>query len=167
MTVDTLEREFIRYSKDDINEIIRALDIDSSDATWLTAITTYAAVTDIGESHGMLISMPAVDVLTFEITGYRTGIYRAPGQYPIILLNTEEDILDYDFISNLHPAGDYEIYLWLSEQWEEPTGEDLYYYDAWYRSEVYKDYMPRYVGGPLQWPDLPKSTEEESDDTAE
>lgn len=167
MSIDTHEREIARYSRDDINEIIAELGIVSDDATWLTAITTYASVTDIGENAAMLVSMPAVDILTFEVVGYPTGIYRAPGQQPIILLNAEDDILDYDFISRLHPASDYEIYLWLSEQWEHPTDEELHCYGDWYRSEVYKDHMPRYAGGELEWPDLPKVSEEDTDDTNE
>lgn len=167
MTIDIKERELARYSMDDINQIIEELDIARSDATWLTAITTYASVTEIGARGAMPVGMPAVDVLTFEVVGYPTGIYRAPGQQPIILLNAEDDILDYDFISRLHPAEDYEIYLWLDEPWEHPSGEEMHCFGEWYRSEVHKEHMPRYESGPLQWPDLPKQTEEEIDDTDE
>lgn len=167
MTRDILGRDLARYSMDDIKQIIEELDIARSDSTWLTAITTYASVANIGDDKTMMVSMPAVDVLTFEVVGYPTGIYHAPGQQPVILLNAEDDILDYDFISQLHPAGDYEIYLWLAEPWEQPSGEELYCFGEWYRSEVHKEHMPRYESGPLQWPDLPKITEEDTDDTNE
>ena len=156
----TLMNERIkRYSNDDIKGIIQDEDLTSDDMSYLTAISNFAIVATVpGEKEGKLAGLKPVEIPVFLVYDHYTGIYREPGQYPIIFLNEEASILDYDFISELHPQHDWEVYLWLAHRWSD-ADSDLGIHGEWYRRDVYPDGMTPFTGE-LGWEDRAPVEEE-------
>lgn len=155
-----------RYSAEEIKDIARHENItDREDMSFLCAMNIQPMVVENPKS-GMatLANLRTVSIPVIETEDYLTGIYFEAGQMPIIVINTDISLLDYDFISDLHPVEDSEIYLWLSHPWEvlEEEEEDVGIYAEWYRREVYKDGMRPYDGKTLGWEDsAPRKDEED------
>lgn len=150
-----------RYSKSDILDIISYEGITRDDFTYLCALSTYAMVVDNPNTgDGTLAGLKSISVAVIETDAYPTGYFFELGTEPIIVMNESSSILDYDFISELHPAHDWEIYLWLSCPWH-VTSEPMGIHGEWYRREVYKDGMLPFDGKTLGWEDsAPKQDEE-------
>lgn len=156
-----------RYSKDDINDIIRDEHISSDDFTFLCALSTHATVMEHPHTgQGVLAGMRSVDVVVLESDKYPTGYFFETGQQPVIVINEESSILDYDFISDLHPMHDWDVYLWLTYPWtiaETPIG----IHGEWYRREVYPDGIVAFDGVTLGWEDKNPTDKESNNDQSE
>lgn len=152
-----------RYSKDDILDIIRHEGITRDDFTYLCALSTYAMVADNPNTgEGALAGLKSISVAVIETDAYPTGYFFELGTEPIIVMNESSSILDYDFISELHPAHDWEIYLWLSCPWH-GLNEPMGIHGEWYRREVYKDGMLPFDGKTLGWEDSAPMKDEENE----
>lgn len=148
-----MEERIKKYSRDDIQRIIREEGCTPDEVTYLTALSNFAIVAEIpGFPEPKLAGMMSVDILVFQVSNYPTGIYQAAGQQPIILLNEDWSLLDYDFISDLHTQHDWDVYLWLSEPWTE-TERSFGIHGEWYRRDVYPDGMKAFDGKTLGWED--------------
>lgn len=151
------------YTRTEIQGVIDHEGVGNSDLSFLCALSTYAVVIDnpkTGEAEPL--GLKSISVGVIESHDYPTGIYQSPGQPVFIVINEVDSILDYDFISELHPTHDYEIYLWMSAPWGAP-GTSFGIYGEWYRSDVYKDYMTPYDGTTLGWEDLVPTQDEENE----
>ena len=152
-----------RYSKGDILDIISYEDITSDDFTYLCALSTHAMVADVpNKDEGTLAGLKSISVAVIETDAYPTGYFFEVGNAPIIVLNESSSILDYDFISELHPAHDWEIYLWLSYPWD-AVDAPMCIHGEWYRNEVYKDGMVPFDGKTLGWEDSAPNQDEETE----
>lgn len=150
-----------RYSKGDILDIISYEGISRDDFTYLCALSTYALVVDTPNTEeGTLAGMKSISIPVIETDAYPTGYFFEPGTEPVIVLNEGASVLDYDFISELHPSHDWEIYLWLSYPWD-VVSAPIGIHGEWYRSEVYKDGMMPYNGKTLGWEDSAPTQDEE------
>ena len=156
----TLMAERIRrYSEDDIRRIIRDEMITGDDVTFLTAISNFATVIEVpGVKEGQLLGMRSVDIPVFQVSSVPSGIFKDVGSQTIILINEDSSILDYDFISELHPIHDYDVYLWLDRPWLE-IDSDLGVHGEWYRRDVYPDGMTAF-NGMQGWEDIAPVDEE-------
>lgn len=143
-----LEDRIRRYSADEIKEIGGGKNISPDDITFLTAIHSYALIVD-----GKLFGAKTVDIPVIQTDTHQTGIYKEQGQMPVIIINEEQSILDYDFISALHPLEGADVYLWISHAWVD-VGADLGIHGEWYRRDVYSDNMEKFKELPLTWEDL-------------
>lgn len=160
MSENLLERERIKkYSWNELSQVIEAEQLSYDDMTYLTSISTYAAVTDLGKGRTALAGLSSKSILVFLVAQYPTGVYSEPGISPIIVINEDETVLDYDLVSELHTNHDWEIYLWLSEPWED-NDSNLGIHGEWYRSDVYPDGMKPFDGENLGWEDKNNSVEE-------
>lgn len=152
-----------RYSKDDINNIVSEEGITSDDFTFLCALSNYAMVTEHPYTKkGVVTGMKSVDVVVLQTDKYPTGYFYEPGVQPVIVINEDNTILDYDFISELHPMHDWDVYLWLSHPWtvaDTPLG----IHGEWYRRDTYKDGMLPFNGKTLDWEDRNPNEEEDND----
>lgn len=156
----TLMNERIRrYSEDDIRRITREEEISGEDLTFLTALSNFASVIEVpGEKEPKLANLRTVDIPVFQVYTVPTGIFREQGKQIIILINEDSSILDYDFISSLHPMHDWDVYLWLDRPWLD-IDSDLGVHGEWYRRDVYADGMSPYKDE-LGWEDLAPVEEE-------
>lgn len=153
------ERERIKkYSWDDIRKIVEDEELSYLDMTYLAAISTHAVVIPLDKDLSALAGLKTTSVLVFLVADYPTGIYTSPGDSPIIIINESASVLDYDLVSELHPVHDSEIYLWLSEPWED-VDSDLGIHGEWYRSDVYPDGITPFDGETLGWADQPHTVE--------
>lgn len=143
----TMMAERIRkYSKDDIVSIFEDEEITGDDMTFLTAISNFAMVATVpGQKEGKLAGLAPVDVPVFLVYNHGSGIYQEQGQQPIIILNEEASIMDYDFISEIHPQHDWDVYLWITCRWKE-ADTDFGIHGEWYRRDVYPDGMQPFDG---------------------
>lgn len=158
----TLMAERIRrYSKDDIGRIFEDEEITGDDLTFLTAISNFAMVAEVpGQKEGKLAGLAPVEVPVFLVYNHYSGIYQEAGQQPIIILNEEASIMDYDFISELHPQHDWDVYLWISRPWKD-VDTDFGIHGEWCRRDVYPDGMQPFNGEVRGWEDSAPDTEEE------
>ena len=154
MTTKAGERKR-RYSMDEITNIITSEQLTGDDFDWLCALSTYAVVVDNPVTkNGAIAGMRSVCVTVIHTDMFPTGYFFDAGLEPVIVINDETSILDYDFISDLHPMHDWEIYLWLSHPWAVPE-TPLGIYGEWYRSDTYKDGIMPFDGKTLGWEDQP------------
>lgn len=156
----TLMNERIRrYSEDDIRRITSDEMISNDDLSFLTALSNFASVIEVpGEEKPKLANLRSVDVVVLQVSTVPTGIFREQGKQIIILINEDSSILDYDFISSLHPMHDWDVYLWLDRPWLE-IDSDLGVHGEWYRRDVYPDGMSPFTGE-LGWEDRAPVVEE-------
>lgn len=148
-----MEDRFKRYTRHEVIEIMSSFEYDPEDISFLTAISNYAVVTEIPELDKRNVGwMRTVDVPVVEVPTQPTGIYSQQGQPPMILLNVEQSIMDYDFVSALHPQHDWDVYLWLAYPYTSP---DLLLgvMGEWFRRDVYPDRMRPFNGKELDWED--------------
>lgn len=158
-----------RYSKQDIMDIILHERITREDCTYLCALSPHGMVLDTYvEGVSSLVGMKSISVIVIETEDYITGYFSEPGAEPIIVMNENISVLDYDFISQLHPVHDYEIYLWLTQPWDIEDIVDGMEIDSlvgnlgeWYRRDVYKDGIMPYDGKLLGWADTNADGSEE------
>ena len=157
----TLMNERIRrYSEDDIRRITRDEMISNDDLSFLTALSNFASVIEVpGEKEPKLANLRTVDIPVLQVTTVPTGIFREQGKQIIILINEDSSILDYDFISSLHPMHDWDVYLWLDRPWLD-IDSDLGVHGEWYRRDVYPDGMSPFTGE-LGWEDRAPVDEED------
>lgn len=154
-----------RYNAEEIKDIAKHEDITGIDGmTFLCALNMQPMIVEY-PSPGMatLANLRTISIPVIETEDYLTGIYSEAGHMPIIVINADRSIMDYDLISDLHPVKDSEIYLWLSHPWEELEEEDLGIYGEWYRRIVYKDGMRPYDGTTRGWEDQPPTSYEETE----
>ena len=156
----TLMNERIRrYSEDDIRRITRDEMISNDDLSFLTALSNFATVIEVpGEEKPKLANLRTVDIPVLQVSTVPTGIFREQGKQIIILINEDSSILDYDFISSLHPMHDWDVYLWLDRPWLD-IDSDLGVHGEWYRRDVYADGMSPFTGE-LGWEDRAPVDEE-------
>lgn len=154
-----------RYNAGEIKDIARHENITGrDDMSFLCAMNIHPMVVEHPSSgKATLANLRTVSIPVIETDDYPTGIYFEPGRMPIIVINSEISILDYDFISDLHPVQDSEIYLWLSHPWEDIEEEALGIYAEWYRREVYKDGIMPFDGKTLGWEDSAPGGDEENE----
>ena len=149
-----------RYSGDDIRRITREEGISSEDLTFLTALSNFASVIEVpGSEEPKLANLRTVDIPVIQVSTVPTGIYREQGKQIIIVINEDSSILDYDFISSLHPMHDWDVYLWLDRPWLD-IDSDLGVHGEWYRRDVYADGMSPYKDE-LGWEDQAPVDEED------
>lgn len=155
MTSSHEERKRL-YTRSEIAELVDSEELeDSDDYTWLCALSTYAMViSNNGIGGSAFAGLKTICIPVIHTDTHQTGYYFEPGQEPIIVINEDRSILDYDFISELHPVHESEVYLWLSDPWTEPDIH-LGVHGEWYRSDTYKDGIERFNGKSLDWEDLP------------
>lgn len=156
----TLMNERIRrYSEDDIRRITREEEISDEDLSFLTALSNFASVIEVpGIKEPKLANLRAVDIPVLQVYTVPSGIFREHGKQIIILINEDSSILDYDFISSLHPMHDWDVYLWLDRPWLD-IDSDLGVHGEWYRRDVYPDGMSPYKDE-LGWEDRAPVDEE-------
>lgn len=156
----TLMNERIRrYSEDDIRRITRDEMISNDDLSFLTALSNFASVIEVpGSKEPKLANLRTVDIVVLQVSTVPTGIFREQGKQIIILINEDSSILDYDFISSLHPMHDWDVYLWLDRPWLE-IDSDLGVHGEWYRRDVYPDGMSPFTDE-LGWEDRAPVEEE-------
>lgn len=136
-----------QYNKYEVVSLLHTEKITADDFTYLTALQTYGAVSDEG-----LTGFKCVDIKVAAVDEYPTGFFFEQGKELLLVINEEKSILDYDFISRLHPIEDADIYLWLSHKWAD-VGSDLGIHGEWYRRDVYPDGI-RPFQDKLGWEDL-------------
>lgn len=155
-----MEERMRRYTQNQIGNILKQEGITPDDMTFLTAISNYAIVVEVpGQDEGKLAGLKATDVPVFEVSGYPSGIWQEDGKQPIILLNTDTSIMDYDFVSELHPQHDWDVYLWMDVPWVSAK-ESFGIMGEWYRRDTYPDGFKPFDGQSLGWEDLPPNEEE-------
>lgn len=159
-----MEDRLRRYSKDDINNIVDELELDSDEFTYLSALPVHPLVFEIeGTDAASLAAIKTVSIPVIETHSHTTGVFSEAGYSPIIVLNQPEVIMDYDFISEIHAVKDCDVYLWLSYPWEDREAP-LSIYGEWCRRETYKDGFTPYNGKFLGWEDSPPIQEEDNND---
>lgn len=151
--------EIYRYNEDEIREIIDSEATDYQDVSFLTALSTFGGVADLGEGEARFGWVKPVAVLVIETTDYQTGIFKQHGALPILVLNIDQVVMDYDFISAVHTTTEADIYIWSAVPWSDVTS-DLGVYGEWYRRDVYKDGMKPFEGTQT-WEDLPPTSYDE------
>lgn len=135
----------MKYTAREIAAIIIHENVTPEEYGFLTAVSAYGMVgknpaTGVTEAVGI----KPVDVVTYNTDKYPTGIFRELGRPPIIVLNDEDSILDYDFISELHPMHDWDIYLWADTPYIK-AGTDIGIFGEWYRRDYYPDGIEPFV----------------------
>lgn len=158
-----------RYTKAEITSIIASEQLVPEQFSWLCALSTSAMVINQPDStYGIMAGLRSVCVVVIEVDSYPTGIYYETGEDPVIIINTDSSILDYDFISELHVMHDWEVYLWTAFPWT-IVDAPVAIYGEWYRSDTYKDGITPFSGKELGWEDLPPASddEEETHDNSE
>lgn len=166
MTTMTADR-FRRYTRDEVRRIMAEQGYSIDDLTYLTSVSNYAMVSEMPshnpkEMNSYAAWMRSVDVAVLEISDYATGIYQEAGQAPMILLNTETAVMDYDFVSELHPQHDWDVYLWVMFPYT-ISDMPLVVMAEWFRRDVYPDNMSKYTEGELGWEDRREDSEEDDD----
>lgn len=138
MTEALKERDRItRYTPDEARRIFSMEGTGPDDASYLAAIMIDMMVHKEEESsEGQLIGMPTKSIRVYETAIGSTGYVHVPGLIPIIIIN-EDEMLDYDLISNLHPTKDAHVYMWMTAPYE--SDHDIQLYNIWYRDETYPD----------------------------
>lgn len=153
MTTTTMEDRIKRYNYDDIRKIFSNEGLSSDDMSFLCAISNYAAMYEVpGEEEPKLGHILTSEVPVFVVDDAESGIFFKKGSQPVIILNPTRSVMDYDFISHLHPQNDWDVYLWLDVPWS-ATEEDLGVYGEWYRRHVHKDGIEPF-DGTLGWADI-------------
>lgn len=154
-----------RYTKDEINNIIRHERIvGNEEFSFLSAMNAQPFVGEDPHTKETVFGfLKTITVPVIETEDFGTGYFFEQGHAPLLVINAELSVLDYDFISELHPAHDCDMYLWLSHPWEIPD-TPLGVYGEWFRREVYKDGMMPFNGKTLDWEDLPPKTYEEDNE---
>lgn len=153
-----------QYTLKEIRDILEENNYQPEDMTFLSAATAHGGVTDLGDGLGWKVSaLGTVNTMTIETEKHPTGIFKQSGYLPVIILNSDRDILDYDFISGLHPIPDAEVYLW-SEYPYSAADMPLIVYDEWFRRDTYKDGMRPFDGKTLGWEDTANVYSEEDND---
>ena len=143
------------YGRGDMMDAVAREQLDGEDMSFLAAISTFAMVAELpGMVEPKLAGLRTVDIPVFDVTDHPTGIFQEVGQQSIIFINGGDSLLDYDFISELHPQHDWDVYLWMSCPWRN-FESDIGLYGEWYRRDVYPDGMLAYDGKMLGWEDLP------------
>lgn len=146
------------YTIEEINEIVQAEGISPEETTFFTAISSTAMVID-----SKPVGLRSVTVPVIETDTYQTGHHTHPARGVILVINTETSVLDYDFISELHPMHDWDVYLWTMYPWD--SGEQrLGVFGEWYRRDVYPDGISPFDGETLGWEDSNNNTREEDND---
>lgn len=160
----TMDRDepFKRYTGREIEQILRAEDLDRDDRMYLSAVFAqiYVLEDKNDPSKKVAAGHQASDVVVYEVEDHETGVFRVFGKVPIILINSNDMYMDYTVISDMHPIPDAEFYVLSTDPFAE-QGENLGY---WHRDDaIAPDYMPRF-NGVLDWPDLnPDDKDKESD----
>lgn len=140
MTVNMMERERIRtYGREDFLKVLRDNDLEAGDHDYLAAIRIPSGVLE-ASGVTLVAEHPTTSLKLFYVETGDTGYIHIPGSNRIIVIN-ENDLLDYDRISELHSTADAEVYLSMNEPWE--AGEEVEFstYQEWYRDETYTDYF--------------------------
>lgn len=151
-----------RYTGDEIKDIIREEKVGPGDLSFLCALSTFGMVVDNPNTgEGTLAGMKTISIPVIETDAYPTGYFFEVGSDPIIVLNDEASVLDYDFISDLHPAHDWEIYLWMTCPWDS-SEESFGLFGEWYQRDVYKDGIMPFDGKALGWEDSAPTKDEEN-----
>lgn len=154
-----------RYTKDEINNIIRHERILGNEE--FSFLSGMYAQPSVGENphtkETVLAFLKTVTVPVIETEEFETGYFFEQGHAPLLVINDERSMLDYDFISELHPAHDCDMYLWLNHPWEIPD-TSLGVYGEWYRREVYKDGILPFDGKTLGWEDSAPIKDEEDNE---
>lgn len=146
-----MSNDIKRYNKHEVISVLHTEKITADDFTYLTAIHNHAAVHD-----GNVMGLNCVDIKVAAVDNYPTGFFHEQGKELLLILNEEQSVLDYDFISKLHPIADADVYLWISHKWDD-AGTDLGIHGEWYRRDVYPDGMRPFKDKP-GWEDIPHKT---------
>ena len=163
LTMDRSE-PFKRYTGREIEQILRAEDLDRDDRMYLSAVFAqiYVLQNKDDPSDKIVAGHPASDVVVYEVEDHETGVFNVFGKVPIILINSNDMFMDYTVISDMHPIADAEFYVLSTDPFAE-QGEHLGY---WHRDDaITPDHMPKF-NGVLDWPDLnpdPETAEEDKE----
>lgn len=142
--------ELVRYTRDDIQKILRHDNFTNNDElSWLTSVQVEPVMHQIGEDW-KLAHLPSVDIQVIETDNFKTGIMHAENERPVIVLNEDDVVMDYDFISHLHPIHDAAAYLWVTEPYASTKEYEIHNY--WFREDTYPDPLPPHDGS-LGWAD--------------
>ena len=142
----TMEQPRIEeYDKDGIREVLEVEGLGLDDLLYLSAFdveaTQFIEMPD-GHHHAWAGTK---SVAVIDAVESPSGIYKPVGGYPIIVLNRERDVIDYDMVSELHPLHDASVYALLTAPYEKPD-EGFIYLADWYRRDVYKDGIKPWTG---------------------
>ena len=150
-----MDKRIKRYNKHEMGSLLHTEKVEAEDYTYLTALHNYAIV-GTNEETGMvdMAGIKCVDVKVIQVDQYETGYFYEQGKELFIIINEEASILDYDFISEIHPIKDADVYLWITRPLEE-AGTDIGIHGEWYRRDTYKDGMMPFDGKTLGWEDMP------------
>ena len=139
-----------QYNKHEMVSLVHTEGITESDYTYLTSLNMDATVGD--DTTAKWIT--PVGVLVIQTPNYPTGYFINPGVGVVLIINEVESLLDYDFVSALHPIADADVYLWTTAEWKDDD-QPLGLCGEWYRRDTYKDDMKPFNGVRLGWEDLP------------
>ena len=144
-----------RYNQAEMVSLMHTEKVGADDFTYLSALHNYGIV-GVDEATGAtsLAGIKCVDVKVIQVDQYETGYFYEQGKELFIVINEGNTILDYDFISEIHPIKDADVYLWISRPWAD-VGSDIGIHGEWYRRDTYKDGMEPFNGTTLGWEDLP------------
>lgn len=157
--------ETVKYTLDEVNDILRHNDVDLDDEVyWLIGLDFDVVVFPDGQPEALTPS----EIRLYFIEGWRSGVFQDPGVEPVILLNAEDGPpVTYELLSALHPVPDKEMYIispvrYTHPEDDSPTEGTLGDSRYWARSDVYHEDMPKFESE-LDWPDKRKEDNDEAE----
>lgn len=126
-------------SKQDAMDTIEFNDLDMEDAYYLAAIRIPSGVVDVLGTP-MVAELPTRSLKTFFVEVGPTGYYQPKGGDRIVFIN-EDDLLDYDLISELHSTPDADVYIAANSPWEAGREVPFVRLNEWFRDETYTDHF--------------------------
>lgn len=158
-------KERIRvYTKGEIKDIVSDGDYHVDDLTYLCALSSHAEV--LGNPFNgspALMGLRSISIPVITTDKYVSGYYVEAGQQPMIVINVDASVIDYDFISDIHPMQNMDVYLWTDMPYTEDS-DYLGLSGEWYRRDVYPDKFKPFNGDLRSWEDLPPESYNEEDD---
>lgn len=138
MSTDILERpRFVEFSRDEVHQILDNNDIGLEDCDYLSAVTINPVVFEV-QGVATATNLPTKSLRLYYIGYGETGFFQAKGGERLVFLN-ENDLADYELISDLHTVPDACIYLALTEAFE--SDRDFERINEWFRDETHPNHF--------------------------